>query len=45
MVCFENNLFLELLMTISTERSYLSMLLNTALRERQWNSSVAQVVK
>lgn len=43
-VCFENNFFLKLLITISTECSYLSMLLNTSLRERQVNSSVAQVV-
>lgn len=42
---FENAVFLKLFMAISTESSYLSMLLNTAVRERQVNSTVAHTPK
>lgn len=42
---FENAVFLKLFVAISTESSYLSMLLNTAVRERQVNSTVAHAPK
>lgn len=42
---FENAVFLKLFVAISTESSYLSMLLNAAVRERQVNSTVAHTPK
>jgi len=42
---FENGLSLKLFMAICTETSCLSMLLNTAVRERHVNSTVAQVLR